>query len=438
MNDAADPVALQTAETPAAGTPRTPAANGELRERVQKLRIGGNGSAKGGGGRVAWLPWLLCAGLALAWGAYAIRGYGQKGVTTETAPTTPSTKVTDPDGNEVVLSVKGYLVPARQISVSPIDVGGKVVELRPAPARNGRPETPFAEGALYEKDDVIAVLQSDAYKAQVDEAKASLASADKRLEAAKQKLAAQDPKSVRAVEVEQVEAQLKEAQANKLRADQELKRQQTLGAAASIKELQQAQADFATSDARVRNLDATLVLLKVGPRKETLAAFEAEVKGAEADVLAATARLVQAQWRLDNCTIKAPITGTVLTKAAEVGKLVNPMAFSGGGAICDLADLGDLEADLEIAEKDIAKLKVGQPCKVVVDAFSDKTYAGTLDRIMPIANRAKSIVSVRVKVKLPAGEVPGTFLKPEMGAVVAFLKPGKVDAPNAGEKKDAK
>ena len=174
----------------------------------------------------------------------------------------------------------------------------------------------------------------------------------------------------------------------------------------------------------MKNLEATLELLKVGPRKETIAVAEAEVKGAEADVNVANARLVQAKWRLDNCTIKAPITGTVLTKKAELGNLVNPMAFSGGGAICDMADLSDMEAELEIAEKDISKLKLGQPCKVRVDAFPDKTYAGVLDRIMPIANRAKSIVSVRVKVKLPPGEVAGTFLKPEMGAVVSFLKPG--------------
>ena len=431
MTDKADPVTLEAAPPPRPA-PAPASANGELRERVQKLRIG-NGPAKGGGGRVAWLPWLLCAALALAWGGYAVRNYSQKGVAADTAPTAASAPVDPGTGPE--LSVKGYLVPAKQISVSPIDVGGKVLELRPAPARHGRPEMPFAEGVLYEKGDVIAVLQSDAYKAQVDEAVASLASAEKRLEAAKQRLAAQDPKSVRAVEVEQVEAQLKEAQATRLRAEQELQRLQGLSAVAT-REVQQAQADVATGAARVRNLETTLIILKEGPRKETLAALEADVKGAEADVAVAKARLVQAQWRLDNCTIKAPVTGTVLTKAAEVGKLVNPMAFSGGGAICDLADLGDLEADLEIAEKDISKLKVGQPCTIRADAFSDKKYDGTLDRIMPIANRAKSIVSVRVKVKLPAGEVPGTFLKPEMGAVVDFLKPGTVvDAP---KKADAK
>jgi multidrug resistance efflux pump len=420
VNESHDAVTLEPAAPPRLAPAPPPTANGELRERVKKLRIGGNDAAKGsGGGRVAWLPWLLCAGLAVAWGGYAIRNYNQKGVPTPTAAATPT--AAGAEGVAPELEVKGYLVPARQISVSPIDVGGKVLELRPAPARNGQPEMPFAEGVLYEKGDVIAVIDAAAYKAQVDEAVASLASAEKRLEAARMRRDAQDPKSVRKVELDQVEAQLREAQAMKLRADQELRRQQGLGGATALKELQQAQADSATSDAKVKNLEATLVLLKEGPRKEQLAALEAEVKGAEADVAVAQARLAQAQWRLDNCTIKAPITGTVLTKSAEVGKLVNPMAFSGGGAVCDMADLRDLEADLEIAEKDISKLKVGQPCKVKADSFPDKTYPGTLDRIMPIANRAKSIVSVRVKVKLPAGEVPGTYLKPEMGAVVSFL-----------------
>lgn len=283
-----------------------------------------------------------------------------------------------------------------------------------------QPRRQFEEGVLYRKGDVIAVLDSAAYLAQVNEAKASLASAEQRLAAAVQRRDAQLPASVRKVEIDQVEHQLKEAKAMKLRADQELRRQEGLGPAAAIKELQQSQADAATSAAKVGNLEANLVILKEGPRKETLAALEADMKSAEADVAAAAARLVQAEWRLGNCTIRAPISGTVLTKAAEVGKLVNPMAFSGGGAICDLADLADLEADLKIAERDIAKVKLGQGCTIRPDAYPDRTYTGTVSRIMPIANRADNTVNVRVRVKLFEGEVPGTYLKPEMGAVVSI------------------
>jgi len=101
------------------------------------------------------------------------------------------------------------------------------------------------------------------------------------------------------------------------------------------------------------------------------------------------------------------------------------MAFNGGGGICDLADMSDLEVDLKVAERDIAKLTVGQNCRIRANAFANKVYAGKLDRIMPIANQGDSTVSVRVKVKLPEGEAPGTFLKPQMGAVVTFLGEAK-------------
>jgi len=425
-----NPVVLEPA--PPAPLPANSTPSAELRDRVKKLRIGSNGG-KGGGGRVAWLPWLLCAGLALAWGGFAISNYKQKGVDPAAGA---STRPTSSTGDDVELEVKGYLIASRKINVSPIRVGGRVLELRgPMRLADGAvvggvfpvaPIQAFTESALYHKGDVIAVLDAAAYQAQVDEAEASLVAAKFDLESAKQRRDAQLPASVRKWELDQVEAQLKEARAQKLRADQELRRQEGLGTAAAVKELQQAQADAATYSAKVLNLDATLVLLKEGPRKEQLAALESDVRSAEAKVTAASARLVSARWMLDNCTIRAPVTGSVLSKSAELGNLADPNAFSasssGGGAICTLSDLSDLEADLEIAEKDIPKLKLGQPCKVKADAFPDKVYVGTLDRTMAEANQAKSVLPVRVKVKLPEGEIPGTYLKPGMGAVVTFMK----------------
>lgn len=454
------PVALESAGPPPEAPPRAyrPAPPPEepavdLRDKVKKLRIGGPGERGGGGkgsflGRTVWLPWLLCAALAVTWGGVALRTYknaptkddgggalvvsesgGGGGSGSSTSSGTPTA------AGAIKVEGKGYLVAARQISVSPIDVGGKVIELRgpsrpePTEAAGGavggvlfapQPPRQFEEGVLYRKGDIIAVLDSAAYLAQVNEAKASLAAAEQRQAAAVQRRDAQLPASVRKVEVDQVEQQLKEAKAMKLRADQELRRQEGLGTSAALKELQQAQADAATSAAKVGNLEATLVILKEGPRKETLAALEADVKSADADVAAAAARLVSATWRLDNCTIRAPISGTVLTKAAEVGKLVNPMAFSGGGAICDLADLADLEADLKIAERDIAKVRLGHQCTIRPDAYPDRVYTGTVQKIMPVANRADNTVNVRVRVKLYDGEVPGTYLKPEMGAVVSI------------------
>jgi len=407
-------------------TPARPApANGELVNRVQQLRLSDQlaaGKAARGGG-ATWLPWALCGILAVAWAGVGIRGY--KAGAFDTAPAANPTAQPAaaspgsapagpaPAAGTIRLEVKGYLVPAQQIAVSPIDVGGRVVELN------------VVEGQLFKKGDVLARIDDTNYQAMVAESKAMLASALKRLDAAKMKLAGLLPESVRRVEVAQAEEELKEAEAMKARYLDQYNRLARLGAGVSEQEVRQARFDYEGSEAKVRRLGAALAILKEGPRQEQKAAAEADVKSAEADVKAAEARLVQALWKVDNCVIKAPIDGTVLSKKAELGNLVNPMAFSastsGGGAVCDMANLADLEVDLEIPEKDIAKLKVGQRCRIKADAYPDLTYNGRLDRIMPIANRAKSIVNVRVKVKLPAGEVPGTYLKPEMGAVVSFL-----------------
>ena len=86
-----------------------------------------------------------------------------------------------------------------------------------------------------------------------------------------------------------------------------------------------------------------------------------------------------------------------------------------------MADLSDLEVDLTIQERDISKVFQGQKCKVRAEAFPDRVYEGYVSRLMPIADRAKGAIPVRVKVKVPAEE-EGVYLKPEMGALVSFLK----------------
>jgi HlyD family secretion protein len=205
----------------------------------------------------------------------------------------------------------------------------------------------------------------------------------------------------------------------------QLTRLEKLGTGVSEQEVRKARFDAQAMDARVRRLTAGLELLIEGPRQQQKSVAEAEALAAEAEVRAAEARLTASQWRLNNCIITAPIDGTVLTKKAELGNLVNPMAFSastsGGGAVCDLANLANLEVELKVPEKEIAKVKAGQKCRIKSDAYPDKLYAGFLDRIMPIANRGDGTVNVRVKVTLPPGEVPGTYLKPDMGALVSFL-----------------
>lgn len=406
--------------TPAPTRP-TVAANGEMLTRVKQIRLDGAlGAAKSGSSGSGWLPWLLAGMLAITWAGVAVRTYRNAPVaasvpadgSTPAATATPSGEAPPPTAGTIQLEVKGYLVPARQIAVSPIEVAGMLLE------------SWIVEGKLFQKGDVLARIDDTNYRAQEDEARASLAAAEKRLTAAEQRRNAQMAAAVRQIEVLQTKAELAEAEAQRVRAADDYKRLQGIATTISARELVTAESDFRQTTARVEKLKATLDILLEGPRKEQIAALDADVKAAESDVKVSQARLAQAAWRVKNCVIRAPVSGTILSKKAEPGNLINPLAFSasaGSGGLCDIADLADLEVDLEIPERDISKLIVGQKCRVRADAFPNRVYDGYLDRIMPIANRAKSIVNVRVKVKLPPGEVPGTYLKPEMGAVVSFL-----------------
>ena len=149
-----------------------------------------------------------------------------------------------------------------------------------------------------------------------------------------------------------------------------------------------------------------------GSRKE-------KIDQAKADLQTAQSNVEKAKWKLDNCKIRSPITGTILRKNAEEGNLVNPIAFSGSVSLCELADLSDLEVDLTVQERDISNVFKGQRCVVRAEAYPDRVYQGVVSRLMPIADRAKGAIPIRVKLTVPREE-EGVYLKPEMGAVVTF------------------
>src|SRR6516225_7577052 len=104
-----------------------------------------------------------------------------------------------------------------------------------------------------------------------------------------------------------------------------------------------------------------------GARIEKIEAAWAEIEQAEAD-------LDKAKWRLDNCTIRAPVSGTILTKKAEIGNLVNSLAFAGSLNLCEMADLSDLEVELSVEERDIAKVVKDQRCIVRAEAYPERVY----------------------------------------------------------------
>ena len=104
---------------------------------------------------------------------------------------------------------------------------------------------------------------------------------------------------------------------------------------------------------------------------------------------------------LENTNVRAPFDGVVIKKRAEVGETVSPFGVAGqsareGGAIATIADLGELEVQTEVSENSVAKLTPAMPAEVKLQAYQDRVYKGRLRQIFPSADRAKSIVEVRV------------------------------------------
>jgi multidrug resistance efflux pump len=351
---------------------------------------------------------LLLGVGALAGYVFRPRPAAEKVVNAEeppAAPAVPSSAAVA--AGSLVLESKGYIIPARQILVSP-KVSGMIERLS------------LVEGQRVKRGDVLAVLESTDYQAQV-------ASATAALEAARHRLTELE-NGTRPEEIAQARAELAATEAERVKAEAEWKRALELRrlegmGAISATDFDAAESSYRAIVRRAERLQLAVKLAVDGPRREKIDAARAEVRKAEAE-------LTLAQWRLGNCTIRAPISGTVLKKNAEEGNVVNPVAFNGSFSLCEMADLADLEVELMIQERDVSRVTRGQKCKIRAEAWPDRHYEGAVSRLMPIADRAKGAVPVRVKVRVPAEE-EGVYLKPEMGVIVSFYEPGAKPRPDA-------
>jgi multidrug resistance efflux pump len=296
-------------------------------------------------------------------------------------------------GNVVVES-KGYIIPVHQIQVSP-KVSGMIVKLF------------IEEGKRVKKDDILAELEKVEYEADRNHAQAAL-------DEAKQGLL--ELTLYRLKEIDQAKARWEEAmvQRKQLEIDRGRSGRLRTGNALADRDFEQADSAYLAMLRREKALKVDYDFMIRGPRDNRIEAAQRRIRQLEED-------LVKAQWRLDNCTIRAPITGTVLTKLAEEGNIVNQLSLNLKGSICDIADLSDIEVDMSIQEREVARVFKGQRCRVRPEAFPDRVYDGFVSRLMPIADRAKGAVPVRVKVQVPKDE-EGVYLKPDMGAVVSFFK----------------
>jgi HlyD family secretion protein len=144
----------------------------------------------------------------------------------------------------------------------------------------------------------------------------------------------------------------------------------------------------------------------------------ARAASAKARVDAAAAALRVAEATLENTYIRAPFTGTVLRKEAEVGEVVAPSVGGGltRGAVVTMADLASLEVEADVNEAYIGRVSNGQDTRITLDAYPDTSFRGEVRQVVPTADRQRATVQVKVSI---LDRDPRIL--PEMGARVDFL-----------------
>src|SRR5207253_7111258 len=241
-------------------------------------------------------------------------------------------------GGATAVTANGYVVARTRASVSS-KVPGRLAYLA------------VSEGSEVKSGDVIARLDNADYGAQVTQAQAGVANA---------------------------RAQLIEAQADRDQMQREARRVQDIRAQNAQLVSQQ---DVDASESRAAQADA-------------------RARAAAARIEAAEAAQRFAQASLENTLIRAPFSGTVLRKEAEVGEVVAPSVGGGltRGAVVTMADLRTLEVEVDVNEAYIARVHHGQPARITLDAYPDTSFGGQVRQVVPTADRQRATVQVKVSI----------------------------------------
>jgi RND family efflux transporter MFP subunit len=257
-----------------------------------------------------------------------------------------------PAQEEVTLVATGYVYPKKKATVAPKTVG-RLARLL------------VEEGDVVKENQVIAELETAEPMAQSQQIRADIAAAQARVERAR--------------------ADLADAEAKATREEDLLKK--GAGTPAS------------RDDANLRTGTA-----------------RAQLRAAEAEVRAVEARHAANSVQLENTKVRAPFSGTVVRKLAEVGEVLAPAIAGSQQGVVQLASLDDQEVWADVSEAQFSKVKVGTPAEIILDAFPDKRFRGQVTDIRPAVDRSKA--SVQVKVKF-LDDIKGVL--PDMAAKVSFL-----------------
>ncbi len=264
-------------------------------------------------------------------------------------------------GRQALLNASGYITPRRRATIA-AKITGRVTGVF------------FDEGTRVAQGQLLATLDDSDAKRALDSAKADRDSAQ--------------------AAIADYEVQLRNAQIELHRAVQLQK--------AGV----QTQAALDTATTAVDSLKAKIALAKQ-------------------QVAAAESRIAVAQQAVDNCIIRAPFAGIVVSKDAQVGEMVSPVSAGGGftrTGIATIVDMHSNEIEVDVNESYIARVETGQQVTATLDAYPDKPFPAKVRTVIPTADRQKATVKVRITI-IDLDKY--NFILPDMGVKVAFLEEEK-------------
>ncbi len=259
------------------------------------------------------------------------------------------------DKRPVLLNASGYVTPRRRATVA-----AKIT---------AQVEQMFAdEGMAVREGQVLAQLDCSDARKRLDSAVADRAA---------------------------TEATLGDLRVNQANADRELRRTQSLYSGGVMSE---------------QALDAARTM------EESL---RARIVATDGQIKAGQARVRVAQQDVENCTVRSPFAGIVVSKDAQRGEMVSPISAGGGftrTGIATVVDMNSLEIEVDVNEANIARVEPGRPVLAILDAYPDWEIPGKVRTVIPTADRQKATVKVRITF-----DKLDPRILPDMGCKVRFL-----------------
>lgn len=161
--------------------------------------------------------------------------------------------------------------------------------------------------------------------------------------------------------------------------------------------------------------DYKLAVNKQGVARAQVTVLQAKIAQSEAEVAQDQANLKQLLEQLSYTDIVSPITGIVLSRDVEVGDAVSSILVLGSSAtlVMTIGDTSQVYVKGKVDESDIGRVYLGQPARIKVESFKDKTFKGVVTKISPMGVEKDNVTTFEVRVSI---DNPGGELKAEMTA----------------------